>query len=107
MENNEINLNLGKNSKGEKREKKKKKNQKSNQIKQTLRVEPRHMTIETETETETGPDQKKPRLDSDTPKMATKALSVETFSLLVKKLSEKATVPTRGSSHSAGYDLYR
>lgn len=27
--------------------------------------------------------------------------------LLVKKLSAKATVPTRGSSQAAGYDLYR
>ena len=27
--------------------------------------------------------------------------------LLVKKLSEHATVPTRGSSQAAGYDLYR
>lgn len=26
--------------------------------------------------------------------------------LLVKKLSENATVPTKGSKHSAGYDLY-
>lgn len=28
-------------------------------------------------------------------------------SLLVKKLSAYATVPTRGSSQAAGYDLYR
>ena len=27
--------------------------------------------------------------------------------LLVKKLSAHATVPTRGSSQAAGYDLYR
>jgi len=27
--------------------------------------------------------------------------------LLVKRLSEKATLPTRGSPLSAGYDLYR
>ena len=27
--------------------------------------------------------------------------------LMVKKLSEHATVPTRGSSQAAGYDLYR
>lgn len=27
--------------------------------------------------------------------------------LLVQKLSEKATVPTRGSAQAAGYDLYR
>ena len=27
--------------------------------------------------------------------------------LLVKKLTEFATVPTRGSSQAAGYDLYR
>lgn len=27
--------------------------------------------------------------------------------LLVKKLSENATIPTRGSSQAAGYDLYR
>lgn len=27
--------------------------------------------------------------------------------LLVKKLSTFATVPTKGSSHAAGYDLYR
>lgn len=30
-----------------------------------------------------------------------------TQNLLVKRLSERATVPTRGSSHAAGYDLYR
>lgn len=30
-----------------------------------------------------------------------------TQTLLVKRLSERATVPTRGSSHAAGYDLYR
>ena len=28
-------------------------------------------------------------------------------SLLIKRLSDKATLPTRGSSQSAGYDLYR
>ena len=28
-------------------------------------------------------------------------------SLMVKRLSEHATIPTRGSSHAAGYDLYR
>ena len=28
-------------------------------------------------------------------------------SLLVKKLSPHATIPTRGSSLAAGYDLYR
>lgn len=27
--------------------------------------------------------------------------------LMVKKLSEHATIPSRGSSHAAGYDLYR
>lgn len=30
-----------------------------------------------------------------------------TQSLLVQCLSERATVPTRGSSRAAGYDLYR
>jgi hypothetical protein len=28
-------------------------------------------------------------------------------SLLIKRLSEKAKIPTRGSALSAGYDLYR
>jgi dUTP pyrophosphatase len=32
--------------------------------------------------------------------------SVKTDMLLVKKLSDSATIPTRGSIHSAGYDLY-
>lgn len=27
-------------------------------------------------------------------------------SLLVKRLSDRAIIPTRGSSHAAGYDLY-
>lgn len=27
--------------------------------------------------------------------------------LLVKKLSEKARIPTRGTKHAAGFDLYR
>ncbi|EEB09290.1 deoxyuridine 5'-triphosphate nucleotidohydrolase [Schizosaccharomyces japonicus yFS275] len=28
------------------------------------------------------------------------------MSFLVKRLSDKATIPTRGSEHAAGYDLY-
>ena len=33
--------------------------------------------------------------------------NISPHSLLVKKLSPNATVPTRGSSMAAGYDLYR
>ena len=34
------------------------------------------------------------------------AVSVGT-KLLIKRLSDKARIPTRGSAHAAGYDLYR
>ena len=29
------------------------------------------------------------------------------FNLCVKRLSERAMLPVRGSTHAAGYDLYR
>lgn len=53
---------------------------------------------------------------SDSPQPKKRKMSLETktqaplaplANLLVKRLSEKAKLPTRGSSLSAGYDLYR
>lgn len=37
----------------------------------------------------------------------TKAEIAPTSNLLIKRLSEKAKLPTRGSALAAGYDLYR
>ncbi len=34
-------------------------------------------------------------------------ISTPTSNLLIKRLSEKAKLPTRGSALAAGYDLYR
>lgn len=36
-----------------------------------------------------------------------KTQDISSSALRVKKLSDNATVPTRGSAHAAGYDLYR
>jgi dUTP pyrophosphatase len=40
------------------------------------------------------------------PKMTTGLDSAPFTQLLIKRLSDKARLPTRGSSHAAGYDLY-
>jgi len=53
-------------------------------------------------------------MENDTPQLKKRKMSPETESaapvlatnLLVKRLSEKATIPTRGSALAAGYDLY-
>ena len=42
-----------------------------------------------------------PAPDTETPK------STPASNLLIKRLSEKAKLPTRGSALAAGYDLYR
>ena len=44
---------------------------------------------------------------SSPPEIAEKIAAVKTFSLLVKKLSDKGRAPTRGSALAAGYDMYR
>lgn len=44
---------------------------------------------------------KRPRLEDDT------ELVRSTSKLLIKRLSDKARLPTRGSKHAAGYDLHR
>lgn len=41
------------------------------------------------------------------PEAQTEAPLAPVANLLIKKLSDKATLPTRGSPLSAGYDLYR
>ena len=38
---------------------------------------------------------------------AKEAKMANTCVLIVKRLTEHATLPTRGSAHAAGYDLYR
>jgi dUTPase len=38
--------------------------------------------------------------------MTTGVESAPFTQLLIKRLSDKARLPTRGSSHAAGYDLY-
>ena len=48
---------------------------------------------------------KKARMDVD--RLEEGVLNDNERRLLVKKLSMFATVPTRGSDHAAGYDLYR
>ena len=40
-------------------------------------------------------------------RMSDSAQHAPSSQLLVKKLSEKARLPTRGSALAAGYDLYR
>ncbi|KAG8218821.1 hypothetical protein J3R82DRAFT_4499 [Butyriboletus roseoflavus] len=40
-------------------------------------------------------------------RMSDSAQSTPSSQLLVKRLSEKAKLPTRGSPLAAGYDLYR
>jgi hypothetical protein len=47
------------------------------------------------------PDTKKRKMDAEHDNLA------PTSSLLIKRLSEKARLPTRGSALAAGYDLYR
>jgi hypothetical protein len=47
------------------------------------------------------PDAKKRKMDAEHDVLA------PTSSLLIKRLSEKARLPTRGSALAAGYDLYR
>jgi len=49
------------------------------------------------------PQQKKRKMGPET---EPEAPSVPTLNLLVKRLSEKAKIPTRGSALAAGYDLY-
>lgn len=44
---------------------------------------------------------------TSTSKDTTTASSEMLGQLLVKKLSEKARIPTRGTKHAAGFDLYR
>lgn len=53
-------------------------------------------------------------MDGETPQLKKRKMSLTAAApmspppdLLVKRLSEKATLPTRGSPLSAGYDLYR
>jgi dUTP pyrophosphatase len=47
------------------------------------------------------PDAKKRKVDDEHSSLA------PVSGLLVKRLSEKARLPTRGSALAAGYDLYR
>jgi hypothetical protein len=49
----------------------------------------------------TQPDAKKRKVDEEHSTLA------PTSGLLIKRLSEKARLPTRGSPLAAGYDLYR
>lgn len=49
----------------------------------------------------TQPDAKKRKVDDEHGSLA------PTSGLLIKRLSEKARLPTRGSALAAGYDLYR
>lgn len=54
-------------------------------------------------------------MGNENPQLKKRKMSLETESsesvlapnLLVKRLSEKAIIPTRGSALAAGYDLYR
>lgn len=48
------------------------------------------------------PPSKKPRIQD----MSTAAIPASTSQLLIKRLSPKATLPTRGSAFAAGLDLY-
>lgn len=48
-----------------------------------------------------GVDAKKRKLDTES------SAPPPTSQLLIKKLSDKARLPTRGSAFAAGYDLYR
>ncbi len=50
---------------------------------------------------ETKKRKKSPSPDTEIP------MSTPTSNLLIKRLSEKAKLPTRGSALAAGYDLYR
>ncbi|ROT37318.1 dUTP pyrophosphatase [Sodiomyces alkalinus F11] len=61
-------------------------------------------TAESVTSPPTSPPAKRVKTTTDEhPKMAT---SEQAPPLLVKKLSDKARLPTRGSAFAAGYDLY-
>ena len=57
--------------------------------------------------TENGADSLKKRKLDVSDASHTDALAPPSSKLLIKRLSEKARIPTRGSSHAAGYDLYR
>ena len=50
------------------------------------------------------PETKKRKMS---PAETDKAELAPTSNLLIKRLSEKAKLPTRGSALAAGYDLYR
>ena len=56
--------------------------------------------------TAVGPSVLEP-LGAKRPKVEVNGYKPLTGDLLVKKLSSHATIPTRGSSMAAGYDLYR
>jgi dUTP pyrophosphatase len=70
-------------------------------------------------ESETQSDSKLIRLDKTTENASTTTttapapveepatMTTRLGKLLVKKLSDKARIPTRGSKHAAGFDLYR
>lgn len=61
-------------------------------------------TGESVTSPSTSPPAK--RVKTTTDEQAKMASSEQAPPLLIKKLSEKARLPTRGSAFAAGYDLY-
>ena len=52
-------------------------------------------------------DAKKRKLDEESSASAVAIPPPPASQLLIKRLSDKARLPTRGSPYSAGYDLYR
>lgn len=52
------------------------------------------------------PENKKRKVSPE-PDAGTTQNPTPTSNLLIKRLSEKAKLPTRGSALAAGYDLYR
>lgn len=57
-------------------------------------------------ETPTSPPSKRVKTDDNTGADAGVSSSAAAPALQVKKLSDKAKVPTRGSAFAAGYDIY-
>src|SRR5690606_38349601 len=63
-------------------------------------------TIRNEPIVPTSPPAKRIKTDGDSETMASSGAQQPPPALLIKKLSDKARLPTRGSAFAAGYDLY-